>query len=162
MGTGGAVMPGDCCDPHGGKGCGEPSVSSCVCGLDPYCCNTSWDQICVNEATGLCGASCEMGSGGSPGTGGAGPQCDVVFPDACGGCLCNDCFDPLAACIADDSLGCLAIFGCVQSTGCSGAGCYQNSTCRPLIDALGGLTGPSMTKALELASCGAMNSCPCD
>jgi hypothetical protein len=26
-----------------------------VCQMDPYCCNTDWDQQCVNEADQLCG-----------------------------------------------------------------------------------------------------------
>ena len=42
-------------------GCDEPPVSpSCVatvCGVDPYCCNTEWDVVCVNEVT-HCGKNC--------------------------------------------------------------------------------------------------------
>lgn len=41
---------------------GPPLVASCascagtVCSRDPYCCNTYWDSICVNEANSWCAA----------------------------------------------------------------------------------------------------------
>ncbi len=31
------------------------SCTTLVCDDDPYCCSTSWDNICVSEATDLCG-----------------------------------------------------------------------------------------------------------
>jgi hypothetical protein len=187
MGTGGMVLGGDCCNPHVGVGCEVPVVMECVCGIDPFCCENNWDQICANEAVSPCGATCggtggspgvggappgtgglpsaggSLSSGGSfPGTGGIGSQCDVVFPDSCGNCLCKQCFSPLSQCFNDDNFECLAIFACVESTGCSGIGCYQDDTCKPIIDAFGGLTGDAATKAIALATCGAINGCACD
>jgi hypothetical protein len=49
---------GDCCAPHGYTGCQVAFISNCVCGLDPFCCNTEWDQYCVDEAIVDCGAAC--------------------------------------------------------------------------------------------------------
>jgi len=35
----------------------DPCVAT-VCAADSYCCETSWDQQCVNEATSFCGCTC--------------------------------------------------------------------------------------------------------
>lgn len=40
-------------------GCGEPCVDT-VCGLDSYCCDTEWDQTCVDEAVDFCSAPCTV------------------------------------------------------------------------------------------------------
>ncbi|HWB76261.1 MAG TPA: hypothetical protein VG755_14925 [Nannocystaceae bacterium] len=48
---------GDCCEPGDGTGCGDVVVRDCVCVDDPYCCETTWDELCVAEVTSLgCGA----------------------------------------------------------------------------------------------------------
>lgn len=49
---------GNCCLAHLGLGCEVPAVSQCVCGMDPYCCNTEWDDVCVGIATEDCNANC--------------------------------------------------------------------------------------------------------
>lgn len=38
--------PHGCCD-TGAPGCENASVQSCVCAIDPYCCNVAWDEQCV-------------------------------------------------------------------------------------------------------------------
>jgi len=47
-------------------GCEYPSVESCVCASDSYCCNTNWDSICVGEVSsrgcGTCRDACTSGS----------------------------------------------------------------------------------------------------
>lgn len=51
------------CEP-GGKL--TPGCSSCVdtvCGEDPYCCQTAWDNVCVAEAAKYCGADCSTCDG---------------------------------------------------------------------------------------------------
>lgn len=46
-----------CCTAHGAAGCDDEQVESCVCADDDYCCETAWDQSCVNAAVdGGCGA----------------------------------------------------------------------------------------------------------
>ncbi len=39
----------------------DPGCSACaetVCAADGFCCNTSWDEYCVQQAVDLCGKSC--------------------------------------------------------------------------------------------------------
>jgi len=38
------------------NGC-HPCVSS-ICGVDPFCCATSWDSLCVGEVSSVCGLAC--------------------------------------------------------------------------------------------------------
>lgn len=44
---------------------GEKLASSCnpcaeaVCAVDDYCCNQSWDGICVGEVEAICGITCQ-------------------------------------------------------------------------------------------------------
>jgi len=53
---------GSCCSPHGGLGCRDHTIESCVCGLDPKCCTDGWDATCVMTAEQLC-QSCSDGTG---------------------------------------------------------------------------------------------------
>jgi cysteine-rich repeat protein len=46
------------CTAHAGVGSSNGAVTECVCGADPYCCNTAWDSICVGEADNDCNAGC--------------------------------------------------------------------------------------------------------
>jgi hypothetical protein len=49
---------GNCCIPHVGPGCEVPAISQCVCGMDAFCCNTEWDDICAGIAINNCNANC--------------------------------------------------------------------------------------------------------
>jgi len=49
---------GNCCIGWGGLGCQDAQVQACVCALDSFCCNNSWDGLCANEAINDCGATC--------------------------------------------------------------------------------------------------------
>jgi hypothetical protein len=41
---------GACCTPEATPGCAaDPAIEDCVCFLDPYCCDTEWDDYCVAE-----------------------------------------------------------------------------------------------------------------
>ena len=44
------VAPSDCCIANNTPGCSDPDCQAVVCELDSFCCETSWDQICANEA----------------------------------------------------------------------------------------------------------------
>ena len=47
---------GACCTVDEAPGCGETAVESCVCAQDVYCCDTAWDQLCVDQVESLgCG-----------------------------------------------------------------------------------------------------------
>ena len=54
----------DCCE-TGGAGCVDPAIAECVCLVDPYCCETAWDALCVGlveeSGCGHCGGSCGAG-----------------------------------------------------------------------------------------------------
>ncbi len=71
-GGGGGTPSGACCTPTPGTpGCGITTISACVCAKDAYCCNTEWDQVCVNEVDSFgCGSCVGGGSGGTTNTGG--------------------------------------------------------------------------------------------
>jgi hypothetical protein len=46
-----------CCEPHPSPGCDEVPVETCVCAIDPFCCQRQWDTICVGQVTSeQCGA----------------------------------------------------------------------------------------------------------
>ncbi len=69
-GSGGS---GDCCEAHSSTGCSNTAVQQCVCGADPFCCDSEWDEQCAGAAPG-CGAEC----GGGPGPG----TCECPWLDA--------------------------------------------------------------------------------
>ena len=61
----GGDPPADCgnCDaPTGGPGCSDPTCQAIICGMDPFCCDVEWDQICADEAVLFC--DCGGGGGG--------------------------------------------------------------------------------------------------
>lgn len=44
-----------CCPSSSSSGCAAaPAVQNCVCGFDPYCCDTMWDAQCANEVNSGC------------------------------------------------------------------------------------------------------------
>ncbi|MHC4220496.1 MAG: S8 family peptidase, partial [Planctomycetota bacterium] len=45
---------GDCDIAHGGLGCNDAGCCTRVCEIDPACCDTAWDQTCVDTATQTC------------------------------------------------------------------------------------------------------------
>lgn len=49
---------GDCCTGHMAPGCEHAPIQVCVCTLDAFCCNTSWDDTCASTAVASCGAVC--------------------------------------------------------------------------------------------------------
>jgi len=155
---------GSCCQAHAGGGCDDPTVTRCVCQLDPFCCTTRWDLVCAGEASSCgarCGGAADGGSaaaGGGGGTGGV-SQCVAQASNDCQVCLCTSCLDWLGPCIGD--VGCMQILNCVAVTGCSGSGCYQPNTCQPVIDSFGGLGSSSASRAISLYQCQGQANCPC-
>jgi hypothetical protein len=39
-------------------GCDPGGCVTSICGTDPFCCNNSWDGICVGEVSSICGLTC--------------------------------------------------------------------------------------------------------
>lgn len=94
------------CEPTSYPGCGGCPCEMCVCMMDPYCCNSQWDSICVGECETQCGG---CGTGGPCGNG----SCEAAEGENCLNCK-QDC-------------GCGAAEVCFQEqccqTQCSGAEC---------------------------------------
>ncbi len=44
----------NCCSGGNGLGCDCQQCEDLVCGVDPFCCNTTWDTTCDGEATTMC------------------------------------------------------------------------------------------------------------
>ncbi|MHC5114908.1 MAG: nidogen-like domain-containing protein [Planctomycetota bacterium] len=45
---------GDCFIPNGTPGCDDPVCCALICGIDPFCCTTEWDQLCADQAAAMC------------------------------------------------------------------------------------------------------------
>ena len=105
-------LPGDCCSETAAPGCSVPDVQSCVCELEPYCCDTYWAQYCVGLARDQCGAECTDECTGES--------------DCADGAVCVDgtC---LLACIADECGGRSNFAGGPLDEACSALG--DETTC---------------------------------
>jgi hypothetical protein len=62
--AGTCVEAGNCCEATMDvPGCSDSALQKCVCDKDPYCCNTEWDELCVQqvaaEGCGLCPGQCK-------------------------------------------------------------------------------------------------------
>ncbi len=94
------------CTP-GPPGTNDPAVTACLCAIDPYCCATEWDDICVILASVLgctyCPGLCSTEFGENFGDGGViDPQFSVceLFPGSFAAC------DPAAPPSASESAPC--------------------------------------------------------
>ncbi|HEY3254348.1 MAG TPA: hypothetical protein VGJ91_10380 [Polyangiaceae bacterium] len=113
----------------------------------------------VGGVPGVAGAPGIAGSGAVPGIIQA---CQVIAGNSCQQCLCKSCASQIVECFSN--FGCALILACAQQSGCQGLGCYSASTCKPVIDKNGGLSGSAMSDVLSLLSCsvGSQNSCNCN
>ncbi|MBL9119292.1 MAG: hypothetical protein JNL80_05175 [Phycisphaerae bacterium] len=59
LGAWGPCPTSNACSAHGSAGSDLPGCTTCVCAMDPYCCNSQWDSICASEAAGQCFAACQ-------------------------------------------------------------------------------------------------------
>lgn len=61
----GDVCLGSCLEVRPTPGCSDPFCCETVCGLDPLCCTSSWDFLCVEAAALRCLGGCGLPSAGS-------------------------------------------------------------------------------------------------
>lgn len=59
LGAWGSCPSSNACFAHAGPGSDQPGCTQCVCGIDPFCCATQWDSLCVTEAGVQCNAACQ-------------------------------------------------------------------------------------------------------
>jgi hypothetical protein len=62
-GSGNCGGTGNCYAPHGGQGCSVAACCEAVCAKDPFCCSTSWDELCASTAVEICTACGEPSAG---------------------------------------------------------------------------------------------------
>jgi len=124
-----------------------------VCAQDPFCCNNTWDVICVNQVSGACGIDCVTNQSSCAGQYSGGPgyylceedvfcqiganvsatTCDEICED--GGGECIDAYNNDNMCGLGQPYGCGNTQGfntviCICSRGCgTGAPCSGNQTC---------------------------------
>ncbi len=116
-GAGGTFPINTCCEAHASAGCNVPFVEECTCNLDSYCCDTQWDDRCVQVADRACLAACGASTGGAGGLTGSGGS--AVGAGGTG------TSDPGNCCTAHPSPGC-------QNTGiqqCVCGGSTQDTFC---------------------------------
>jgi hypothetical protein len=88
--------------------------------------------------------------------------CLAQATSACQKCLCGTCTQTASDCLGDS--GCVSIVTCVTDTKCYTSGitaCYVDSTCKGVIDANGGMAGPSASRVQSLAICLLASGCSC-
>lgn len=75
-----------CFEPHTGTGCSETNCCNTVCAADSFCCESEWDDFCVEEAEGLCEGG--FSSCGAPLT----PDCQTqsALPGCSDANCCNE------------------------------------------------------------------------
>ena len=166
---------GDCCEGNSSPGCAEPGCQACVCGLDPFCCEASWDFLCAADAAfdGPCGAHCNC-AGNSPFNccqGFASPGCPPL-PE-CEACVCGA--DPFCCNVTWDGVcgqkalqGCPGVCGCPstdESVCCDskpGVLC-QDNTCQECVcqDHPECCSGPWTEECAKSAKSDCSSSCGC-
>jgi hypothetical protein len=60
-GIGETANAGDCCKPGDGIGCADEDIATCVCAIDPWCCEHQWDQVCADLVEDGGCAECKFG-----------------------------------------------------------------------------------------------------
>jgi len=135
-GTCPGVCPGDgdCCAANGTPSCDDPDCCAAVCGVDPACCSTVWDEACAATAAAVC-------SNGCPACPGEGDCCDANGTPSCDDASCCDtvcAIDPFCCAIGangvwDTTCASLAAVMCAPGTcpgDCPGEGecCEANGT----------------------------------
>lgn len=95
------TVDGSCCQSQDGGCDAFPKVESCVCGVDAFCCEREWDNLCIASAV-ECGLVCLSESDCCSIS--EGPGCEDPVAEACVCDLDPECcanqWDPLCAQLA--------------------------------------------------------------
>lgn len=116
------LVPG--CSEKPGPGWENAKCEKCVCDVDSYCCNFSWDSLCVEECKSLCGGcgsicvpSCDEKDCGDDGCGGTCGDCPNGWQCEASKCVCKTQCDNKEC--GDDGCGgscgiCLIGYECID------------------------------------------------
>jgi hypothetical protein len=86
---------------HAAAGCVDTPVEACVCAQDPYCCDSQWDGVCVDEVVSLGCGTCAAKCGDA--------VCDPS--ENCTSCLsdCGACNAPIPGCPVGQIKDCIGV-----------------------------------------------------
>ncbi len=108
------VNPNDCCADNETPGCNNPVCESCVCAIDDFCCEDSWDATCVNIGKIDCFSECLCVSPNDCCADNETPGCNNAACQSCvcdlDGFCCNTAWDELCATRAMND--CPGVCGC--------------------------------------------------
>ena len=152
----GVCFGGPGCEPGWTAGCGGCKCEACVCEADPYCCDTAWDELCVDLCLSACGgcgsctASCEGKDCGDDGCGGDCGACPDEAPYCGPDYLCSDVCTPSCAGQACGDDGCGGSCGdCPEGQACEDGACVADM----------GICGPKEIAGCPGCSC---EACVCE
>jgi len=129
---------GSCDEDNGSAGCGDVGCCETVCAIDSYCCDTTWDGVCANEAAGLCSGSfpaCARGAGACTAEKETAGCAEV---DCCNAVCQQDPFCCLnqwdTTCVDEEAMYCSSSCGdgagdCFAATGNASPGCENPECC---------------------------------
>jgi hypothetical protein len=123
------ISTNDCFEISTGPGCADATCCASVCAVDPFCCNSLWDFLCVKQALELCE------TGGPIGCPAATNDCiDTSVQPGCADAACCDAvcaIDP-TCCVISWDLPCVqvAVAACdlVPVCGTSSNDCFTAVT----------------------------------
>lgn len=125
------------CFTTGGPGCTDLACCLAVCAADPFCCNNSWDGLCVNGASKLCDG-CGDPDAGDCCTANGTPFCNdrTCCESVCSydPFCCNNFWDGICADEARFDENCPCEFECPESDDCCFSshpdpGCNNDECC---------------------------------
>ena len=91
-----------CCGAQSGTGCAtNVDCETCVCAVDPFCCNNGWDDTCGGTAKLSCPSQCGCNSGSSMLQVFAAGSCQGECGDKSGDCWCDALCVQNGDCCAD-------------------------------------------------------------
>lgn len=119
----------DCCVGREVSGCEITSCESCVCGLDSFCCDETWDTNCALIANSDCPGACECGGATTPtptDTPGPASNCCAGRPEEDGpGCSLGVC----ETCVCNVDTFCCTEFWDQTCADIAGAACLADCAC---------------------------------
>jgi hypothetical protein len=86
----------DCCAANTTPGCSDATCCEAICAVDPFCCESQWDQICADAAIAGCDPSA-CGGGGGGGVCGEPNGNDCCAANTTPGCSDAECCNQICA-----------------------------------------------------------------